>query len=109
MILPFLISPTNPVEIETLINSLDDSKSSGPTSIPTRLLKLIGKKIAIPFSDICNMSFNEGIFPSKNKIAKVVPHHKNGSTQAVDNYRPISLLSTFSKIMEKIMTDLQIF
>ena len=104
MILPFLISPTNPVEIETLINSLDDSKSSGPTSIPTRLLKLIGKEIAIPFSDICNMSFNEGIFPSKNKIAKVVPHHKNGSTQAVDNYRPISLLSTFSKIMEKIMT-----
>ena len=39
----------------------------------------------------------------KNKIAKVIPSHKKRPTNDVNNYRPISLLSTFSKIMEKLM------
>ena len=78
-------------------------KSSGPTSIPTKCLKLIGNTISTIFSDICNSSFEEGVFPDKNKIAKVIPVHKKGPTTDVNNYRPISLLSTFSKIMEKIM------
>ena len=43
------------------------------------------------------------IFPDKNKIAKVIPVHKKSSTNDVNNYRPISLLSTFCKIMEKLM------
>ena len=59
--------------------------------------------ISVPFSDICNSSFEEGTFPDKNKIAKVIPSHKNGSTKDVNNFRPISLLSTFSKIMEKLV------
>ena len=50
-----------------------------------------------------NSSFDEGIFPDINKIAKVIPIHKKGSTNDVNNYCPISLLSTFSKIMEKLM------
>ena len=58
--------------------------------------------ISIPFSDICNSSFEEGIFPVKNKIVKVIPSHKNSSTKDVNNYRPISL-STFSKIMENLV------
>ena len=44
------------------------------------------------------------LFPDKNKIAKVIPSHKKGSTKDVNNFRPISLLSIFSKIMEKLMT-----
>ena len=101
----FLISPTNPQEINEIIGSLNESKSSGPSSIPTKILKLIRHEISLPFSDICNTSFEQGIFPDKNKIAKVIPTHKNGSTKDVNNYRPISLLSTFSKIMEKLMAS----
>ena len=49
------------------------------------------------------MSFKTGKFPNAIKIAKVIPIHKKESTQDVNNYRPISLLSTFSKILEKLM------
>ena len=91
-------------EIIDIINSLDCSKSSGPCTVPTKMLKLIAKDISIPFNDICITSFNEGTFPDKNKMAKVIPSHKNGSIKDVNNYRPISRFSIFSKIIEKIMS-----
>ena len=69
------------------------------------MLKLVSNEISNPFSDICNTSFTQGIFPDENKIAKVMPAHKKGSTKDVNNYRPIFLLSTFSKIMEKLMAS----
>ena len=50
-----------------------------------------------------NRSFSSGIFPDLLKIVKVVPIHKGGSTQEMNNYRPISLLSIFDKIIEKLM------
>ena len=62
-------------------------------------------QISIPFSEICNSSFQEGIFPEKNKITKLIPIHKKGSIKDVNNYRPISLLPTFSKIMEKLVAN----
>ena len=54
-------------------------------------------------ADIINKSFNQGIFPSSLKRARVVPIHKGGCKTDVANYRPISLLSSFSKIYEKLM------
>ena len=54
-------------------------------------------------SDIINTSFMDGIFPEQLKIARVVPIHKGGSKTVVSNYRPISLLSAFSKIFEKLV------
>ena len=52
---------------------------------------------------LINGSFSTGIFPDKLKIAKVIALHKKGATDDPANYRPISLLSVFSKIFEKIM------
>ena len=54
-------------------------------------------------SSLINDSFLCGIFPSKLKLAKVTPVFKKGSRQDKDNYRPISVLSIFSKIFEKAM------
>jgi hypothetical protein len=56
-----------------------------------------------PLADICNASFASGIFPDILKIAIVKPQHKKGNTGEVQNYRPISLLSVFSKIAENLM------
>ena len=97
------LNPTTPTEIIDIIDSLDDTKSSGPINIPIKLLKIAKHHIAVPLSDICIASFIEGKFPEKNKIAKVIPIHKKGCTNDVNNYRPISLLPIFSKIMEKVM------
>ena len=81
------------------------NKSAGPASIPVKLLKLIPDLIIIPLCNIINLSFVSGSFPDPLKIVKVIPIHKNGSTQDMNNYRPISLLSIFDKIMEKIMHE----
>ena len=87
-----------------IINTLQN-KSAGPASIPEKLLKLIPDLIIIPLCNIINLSFVSGSFPDPLKIVKVIPIHKNGSTQDMNNYRPISLLSIFDKIMEKIMHE----
>ncbi len=55
------------------------------------------------FTKVINSSFKQGVFPQTLKLARVVPVHKGGSKTDVANYRPISLLSCFSKINEKLM------
>ena len=83
--------------------SLDSSKSIGPNNIPGKLLKIVGLKISHPLATVINQSFTKGIFPSRLKIAKVVPIFKKGDPKIPSNYRPISIFSIFSKIYEKLM------
>ena len=61
-------------------------------------------RIIAPFLiKVINASFELGMFPNSLKIAKVIPIYKSGEKQIVNNYRPISLLSPFSKIYEKLI------
>ena len=99
----FFLSPTDKYEIINIISSLDPIKSTGPNSIPTKILKLLKNDISAQLSDIFNVSFSTGVFPTMLKIAKVVPIHKKQSKLAYSNYRPISLLSNLEKILEKLM------
>ena len=101
--LDFIISHTSDDEILKIILSLDESKSTGPSSISVRLLKTAAPYIILPLCKLINISFHTGVFPDSIKVAKVVPTFKSGSSQDINNYRPISLLSVFSKIIEKIM------
>ena len=59
--------------------------------------------ISGPFALIANSSFSLGTFPEKLKFAKVTPIHKGKSKLELGNYRPISILPIFSKILEKLM------
>ena len=95
--------PCTAKEVEGIIHLLNPAKVSGPYSIPVKLLKLLDNHISHPLSVLINDSFITGIFPSKLKISKVTPLHKKGSNLDPNNYRPISLLSVFSKIYEKVM------
>ena len=98
----FTISDVTNEEILEIINNLNN-KSSGPQSIPTNLLKLVADLIITPLSKIISNSFNTGVFPDALKVCKVIPIHKGDSADELNNYRPISLLSVFDKIIEKLM------
>ena len=97
-----IIAHISESEILDIITALPN-KSTGPASIPLRLLKIIADLIVVPLCYIINASFSTGIFPEVLKTQKVIPLHKGGSTEELNNFRPISLLSIFDKIIEKIM------
>ena len=61
--------------------------------------------ILTPLRHICNTSLGQGIFPEEMNIARIIPLFKSGDKQNVSNYRPISLLPQFSKILEKIFNN----
>ncbi len=69
------------------------------------MVKFIGNAIASPLSHIFNLSLNSGKFPSKLKQCRVIPIFKSGNVMECDNYRPISLLSSISKVLEKIVAE----
>ena len=82
------------------------NSNSGLDNISCRLMKDISDIIAISLTSLIDQSFQSGIFPDKQKIAKVVPIFKAGKYSIesyVHNYRPISLLSRFSKILERVV------
>ena len=99
----FVFKTIEPLEITKIIKSLK-LKSSGPNSIPNRILTILSKQLSTIFSKLFNLSFQTGKFPSNLKLAKVIPIFKNkGSSNDVSNYRPISLLSNIDKIFEKLV------
>ena len=99
----FFLTPTDKNEIAFIMSSLDSHKSSGPNSIPVEILTLLKNDISQQLSDIFNMSFLTGQFPSVLKIDKVIPTHKKQFKVDYANYRPISLLSNIEKIIKRLM------
>jgi hypothetical protein len=90
-------------ELLTAINKLQEKKSLDFNNNSMFLVKKILPAIAFPLLHIFNRSLATGTVPSKLKIAKVIPIFKAGDPNDPNNYRPISLLCTFSKILEKIV------
>jgi hypothetical protein len=92
-------------EIEKIINSLKIKVCSGYDEVSRKILKISAPFISSPLSYICNKSMLSGTYPSKLKYAMVKPLLKKGDKENVANYRPISLLTSFSEVFERIMYD----
>ena len=97
------LPPTDKEEITKLINRLENKHSSGYDKISNFILKKLKISIITPLEIIFNKSLESGTFPQKMKIADIYPLFKNKERNLCTNYRPISLLITVSKILEKIM------
>lgn len=89
-------------EVSKVIKSLKNT-SPGHDNIDIKSIKDCCNEVSPQLSHIINKSFIDGIFPHALQIARVVPIFQKGDTHSPTNFRPVSVLSVFSKIVEKIM------
>ena len=90
-------------EVHDLLKSIDPSKSTGPDGISPRLLREAGIAIVPSLTKLFNVSLSSSKVPSSWKLANVIPLFKKGEKSSANNYRPVSLLSCISKILERIV------
>jgi hypothetical protein len=99
----FCLRPINEPDVINQINKLGTGTAPGYDNINSNFLKENVKYLAPPLVHIYNLSLESGIFPQAFKLAKVIPLHKSGNKDDINNFRPISLLSVFSKVLEKLV------
>jgi hypothetical protein len=97
------MAPTSTREITEIVKSLKSKNSYGYDEIPIKILKLSLPYIISPLIYICNKSLLRGIFPTWLKFSQIISILKKGNKSEISNYRPISLLTFFSKIFEKVI------
>ena len=85
-------------EIKSVISSLSNS-AAGVDEIPASIMKQLVNYYVEPLNYMINQSILQGYFPKELKLAKVLPIYKSEDEQLVRNYRPISILPFFLKIM----------
>lgn len=98
-----MLEPVTTSELLDAISTLKNSKSSGWDGVTSEVLKKSAPLIVVPLLKIINQSFAEGVYPEALKLSVVRPIYKKGSKTDMSNYRPISLLPTFSKVFETII------
>ena len=89
--------------VQKLSEDINLSKSAGLDNLTGKFLRDGASVLAVPISDLCNLSISSSVFPDDCKIAKLKPICKNESGTEPKNSRPISLLPLISKIMEKVI------
>ena len=99
----FFLFPTTSREIEVEISNLRIGKTAGPFCVPLDIHKIVKCVVSKPLEMLFNVSFSTGIVPYYLKLANVVPVYKKGSQTCLSNYRPISLLSIFNRLLERLL------
>ena len=88
-----------------ILLSLNVTKGAGYHTLPPKVIRLVSPVIASPLTGIINLSTTKDIFPDLLKTACVVPAFKKEDRSKKENYRPISILKTFSKVFERFVSD----
>lgn len=97
------ITPTTESEIKNCISQLKNNKAPGKDGIKSEIIKDLKDFISKPLCYIFNKAISTGTFPKLFKEAIVAPLYKSGEKHLMENYRPISLISNFGKVFEKIL------
>ena len=98
-----VLLPPTAYEVAAELKRLGANKSYGDDKIPTKFIIMNAAVIAPYLSYFLDYMFLNGTFPKVLEIAKVIPIYKSGQKDSVNNYRLISLLSPFSKVIEKLI------
>ena len=99
----FYLAPVTQTQVFTLFAGLKENKAS--LIVPNKLIKLATEQLSAPFTEIYNESILSGEFPEIFKISKVTPIFKSGSLSELGNYRPIAVISPFSKVLKRLVYD----
>ena len=99
----FELSPVSEEDVLKVIHGMSNKKSTGVDNISTLMIKMAVPTIVPSLTHICNRSLSERIFPTKWKRSKIIPIHKSGNKKSANNYRPISILPSVSKILERLV------
>lgn len=91
------------VQVKKVLESLDPNKATGPDKISNRILKYTAASLADPLTNIFNISMRNQTFPEAWKLAHLCPVPKVANSNNKGNFRPISLLSAISKVMERLV------
>ena len=97
------LKPTTVNELREICMSFKNGKAPGYDNLPIHIIKKSFELISEPLMLVINSSLEAGLFPDKLKVAKIIPIYKAGEVDTFTNYRPISILSSFSKIYERVM------
>ena len=89
-------------EIRKIIMSLKCG-AAGYDELNATVLKMVSSNVSIPICHMCNLSLSQGTFPEELKLANVIPLYKSDDPCEFNHYRPVSLLSVFSKVFERVM------
>ena len=95
------ISKSWPAKIISVIRAFDVSKAHGWDNVSVRMVKICDESLVKPLFDIFQFSLETGNFPSYWKRGNIVPVHKKGNKDLINNYRQVSLLPIFRKIYVK--------
>lgn len=98
----FFLSPTCPAEVAKIIDGFSANKAAGPDGISAKFFKLGAPALCNILSPLINKCYETGTFPDSLKLARVTPIFKGGSPDSPSNYRPISIISIISKLIEKL-------
>jgi len=102
---PMVFKSFSTNEIISIIKSLKTKNSFGYDEISPRILRISANYISSPLTHICNRVISMGVFPDRMKYSTVTPVHKKGVLTDPSNYRPISVITSFGKVLETALYE----
>ncbi len=91
-------------DVVNIMREMQPKASTDSTGLSMKILQRVAMEVSVPLTHIFNISLSQGTFPEALKTSRIVPIHKGGRADLCDNYRPIALLSSISKTLEKIVS-----